>query len=181
MSTNLYRNASPAYQKRLRKYYMLALLSEGSKIIAFWLFFLYMGLTKEFWVCLLFMLPLRTTGGGLHLKHYTSCFLISFGVISLNLLLACYCMPNRWIKLASIAFCIVIAYLLVPITSSKRPPATPEQVKHSKQNTLIILIVCLLLLVMLPNNRYMNVGYWTIIINTVQLVVARAIKEVKRT
>ena len=180
MSSNLYKNASPAYKKRLRKYYLLVLLSEGSKILAFFLFFAMIGMAKEFWICLLFMLPLRTTGGGLHVKTYTGCFLVSFTVISLNLFLSCLWYPGRWIKALTLLLCMVTAFRLVPITSDKRPPATPDQVRHSKQNTVIILTICLILMCALPGNPYINIGYWTIIINTAQLVIARGMKEVKK-
>lgn len=180
MSNGYYKNASPEYQKKLRKYYALAALSEGSKALLFLVFFMSQGMVKEYFLCLLFMMPLRNMGGGLHCKHYVSCFLVSFTVIYSNILFANWWDPTVSIKLLSTLLCAVIAYLLVPITSGNRPPATPEQIKHSKQNTMLILSICFVAMCIMPNNRYINIGYWTIIIHIAQLCVAFVLKEVKK-
>ena len=178
MSNDDTKALSPEYRKRLRRYYLECIASEGSKMIIFIIFFLTQGLVKEFLISLVFMIPLRNVGGGLHCKHYFSCLLVSFTVLCGNVYLGVYQSVNVYVKLISILLGGVIAYLLVPITSSNRPAATPEQVVNCKRNTCIILLISMIVMFLLPNNIYTNVGYWTIMLHILQLLIAHGMKEV---
>ena len=51
---------------------------ELSKLVFFFVFFAVIGKFSEFAVCLVALLPFRWISGGIHLKHYWSCFIFSF-------------------------------------------------------------------------------------------------------
>ena len=51
---------------------------ELSKLVFFFVFFAVIGKFSEFAVCLIALLPFRWISGGIHLKHYWSCFIFSF-------------------------------------------------------------------------------------------------------
>lgn len=167
------------YEKKLQEYYWKCFISEFSKIIFFFLFFTLLGFTKEYFVALLSLMLLRNNGGGLHCKHYISCLLVSFLFLFGSILLAIYITPPRSIICISTLICILPGYYLVPITSCNRPAATPLQIKKSKFRTLILLSLFFILVCICPANRYLYIGFWTVILHIAQLTLAHFIKEVK--
>ena len=171
-----YRNASPTFRKQLKKYYMLAFLSEGSKLLAFIIFFVQIGRLKEFMICMLFMVPLRSTGGGLHLHHYLSCFFLSFIVFFCNVWMAEVYSPRWYICFPIFILCSFLSYNLVPIISDQRPPLTKEQKIYCKHNTLFLHIIYAICICIFYNRHISNLIFWTIVVNCLQLIIACLVK-----
>ncbi len=167
------------YEQKMREYYWKCFISEFSKIIIYFVVFSLLGFTKEYLAALLFLMLFRNNGGGIHCKHYTSCLLVSFTFLCLCILLGVCVVPPQLLIYISVAVCGILGYFLVPITSSNRPSATPEQVKKSKKNTVILITLFFILTCICPLNRYLYIGYWTLILHIIQLAIARAVKEVK--
>lgn len=166
-----------AYQKKLLKYLYQCILSEGSKIILFSIFALKCNIFIEFLVALLMLMLLRTNGGGIHCKHYTSCFILSFVMLFGSIILASHILlPGLFIKLIIIA-CIIIGYRNVPITSANRPAASDALIKKCKRNTLIIISCYFILICIIPNNLYNNIGFWTITMHILQLLIAKILMK----
>ncbi len=165
-------------EKKLNEYYWKCFLSELSKICIILIIFIFLSLTKEYIIALLYLMLLRSNGGGLHCKHYISCLLLSFIFIYSSILLAIYGIPAKPYTYISILLCALLGYFLVPITSNNRPSATAIQIKRSKQNTLVIILLFLILLCLCSHNTYIYIGYWTIILHTLQLIIAQIMKEV---
>lgn len=169
------------YEKALIKYFGLCILSEGSKIIAFLIFFAFFGLIKEYLVGLLALMLLRVNGGGIHCKHYISCLFISFFALCSAIFPGIYIQPLPLpILIISLIVCTLIGYHLVPITSDSRPLPGREMIAKGKRRTLLIIICFLILICICPYNVYFNIAYWTIIIHVFQLIIAKMIKEVKK-
>lgn len=160
------------YEKKMNEYYWKCFISEFSKICIFFIIFMLLGLTTEYFIALFFLLPLRNHGGGLHFKHYTSCLIISFSFLYGSIILAQHIMPPKSVMCITCLLCTLIGYCLVPITSSNRPAATPEQVIKSKRNTTIIIILFSTLICICPYNTYFYIGYWTIILHISQLIIS---------
>lgn len=167
-------------ERKLKEYYWKCFLSEFSKICIFLIVFILLGLTTEYIFALLYLMLLRNNGGGLHFKHYISCLLVSFIFLYGSISLAMYVTPAKPAMYISILLCSLLGYYLVPVTSSNRPAATLTQVKKSKRNTVVIISLFFLLICLCPHNTYIYVGYWTIILHILQLLVAHITKEVKR-
>lgn len=161
------------YQKKLVKYLFQCIFSEVSKICLFAIIFTRLYVFKEYVFALILLILLRTNGGGLHFKHYASCFLMSFVVFASSIFL------GKTIFFPQILSCIIllgsmtVAYQCVPVVSSNRPPASDNLIKKSKRNTLIILILYFLLICIVPMNQYFNIGIWIIIIHICQLLLAK--------
>ncbi len=166
-------------ERKMREYYIKCFVSEFSKICIFFIIFSFWGLMKEYLFALTYMMLLRGNGGGLHYKHYISCLLVSFTFLSGSILLAIYFVPARAFIYISLLLCVISAYVMVPVTSCNRPSATQKQIKKSKRNTVIILSFLFILICICPNNRYIHIGYWTIILHILQLFIAHITKEVK--
>lgn len=168
------------YEKKMNEYYWKCFISEFSKICIFFIIFLLLRLTAEYFVALFFLLLLRNHGGGLHFKHYTSCLIISFSFLYGSILLAQHIMPPKSIICITCLLCILMGYYLVPVTSSNRPPATPDQVKRSKRNTTVIITLFSFVICICPCNTYLNIGYWTMILHIFQLILSHINKEVTK-
>lgn len=161
-----------AYQKKLQIYMIKALFCEVSKIIIFLLVFMRLNLTKEYFAALIALMLLRNHGGGLHFKHYISCLFVSFLFLYASIQLAYLCQPDRIIMALCTLVCALAGWLLVPITSTSRPPATEQQKKHSKRNTLILILAFCFAICICPLIPYLYIGFWTIILHIFQLVIA---------
>lgn len=166
------------YELKLKKYYRLCFLSEFSKILIFFLIFLFLRLVPEYFISLLFLLPLRNHGGGLHFNHYITCLIVSFSFLCGSIFLALYVTPSKIFMCITCLVCIMLGYHLVPVTSSNRPPATAEQVRKSKRNTAIILTLFSAIICICPYHTFWYIGYWTIILHISQLILSHILKEV---
>lgn len=171
---------SAEYKKQLIKYLFLCALSEGSKILLFTMIFLRFHLLNEFLFALILLILLRTNGGGLHFKHYTSCFVVSFLVFLGSILLGIEYPISNSISTIILLASIGLGYRCVPVTSDNRPPATAKLLHKSKRNTTVILITYMILVCMIPMNRYLSIGVWIIIIHICQLILAKKIKRRKK-
>lgn len=177
MNTNTQGQMSAAYKKQLIKYLFQCIISEGSKILLFSVIFLKVGLIKEFCFALFLLILLRTNGGGLHFKHYISCFAVSFLVLSGSILLAIkFPFPNLASGITLVA-CIMLGYWCVPVVSANRPPANEVLIKKSKRNTVLVIFAYLILICIVPANRYTNIGVWIVVIHICQLLLAKILKR----
>lgn len=166
-------------EKKLNEYYWKCFLSEFSKMCIFLVIFLFIDLTREYFFALLYLMVLRNNGGGLHCKHYISCLLVSFAFLYSSILLAIHVTPAKPFACISVLLCTLLGYLSVPITSSNRLPATPVQIAKCKRNTTIIMLLFFVLICLCHYNTYILIGYWTIILHILQLIIAHVIKGVK--
>lgn len=168
------------YKKQLQKYYWLCFVSEFSKIIIFFVIFLFLGLTKEYGIALLSLMLLRSNGGGLHFEHYISCLLVSFSFLCGSIFLAMFVTPPHLLVCIVTLLCVPAGYYFAPITSSNRPKATPEQIKRSKQHTAFLILLFFILCFLCPHNTYLYISFWTVVLHIAQLAIAYFTKEVKK-
>lgn len=160
------------YEKKLHRYYRIGFISEFSKICIFLVVFALLGLIPEYMIALLVLISLRCNGGGLHFNHYISCLIVSFIFIYSSIYLSIHIMPPQIIIHISTLLCAAIGYILVPITSVNRPPATSSQRRKSKRNTTVIILFYFILLCICPNATWSLICYWTVILHILQLIIA---------
>ncbi len=170
-------NLTPEYRLRLKNYYTQCAISEGSKLILFSLFFYFSSLFKEYLVTLFFLLFLRTNGGGIHCKKYRNCLLLSFFMILGNILLAEHFPPPQVIFSTVLLICLPLMIVLVPIPSSYRPKLSDKTIKKSKISTLLFTIFFILSSCTIAPDIIRNIGFWTFVIHTLQLVLAKILSK----
>ena len=166
---------SEEYKKQLIKYFFQCVLSETSKIILFGIIFTRFHLFKEYIFALILLILLRTNGGGLHFKHYSSCFIMSLTVLGLSILLGKTVCLSSFIICIILLTSIILAYKLVPVVSSNRPPADNKPIKKSNKNTCLIVIMYFLSMCLVPINQYLNIGIWIIVIDICHLLLAKLV------
>lgn len=167
---------NPAYEKKILKYLAQCFLSEGSKILIFSLLFLKLELFPEFLTALLLLMVLRMNGGGIHCKHYLSCFLLSLVVLAGSIFLAGnISVPTVFMQFAALAY-VPAGALLVPAVSVHRPKPSKALIQRCKRNTVVILSMYFLLVCFAPINLYLQIGFWVISFHIVQLFAAKILK-----
>ncbi|MBQ4282988.1 MAG: accessory gene regulator B family protein [Lachnospira sp.] len=154
-------------------------ISEISKMLIIGLFFI-TRLPLFIWTLLIFQL-MRQATGGMHFKTYISCLIasLSFFILSIDILpLIPVC---RLIQLISLLICVIISHCLGPVISDIHMPLSKDAIAKAKLRLITIVFFYMLFLFIMPQNAYTNSGFWVIILNTLQLIVARIRKEVKHT
>ncbi len=162
------------------KFSFTALFYDISKIALFLVFFAFMGKTTVFLFDMLLLVLLRGNQGGLHLKHYTTCLLFSFGTF----LAAIYLMPSlliipKPIMLFVLLLCIMVNYCIGPIRSEQCQMKDTSFFKYLQFNTFLVIFIYLIVLYLFPPNYLLTTGFWIIIFHSLQLAVAKGLKYMK--
>ncbi len=164
-------------EKAKLNYILSCLVCEGSKLL---LFFLYFGSIHKFpgiLYSLMLLLPLRMISGGLHFKHYTSCLIFSFMYLYLvNLVLMLFKL-SFGTSVLILFLCVVINCKIGPIRSPNRPRITLEQHKKGQLYILFATTYELLLTALFFDTHLSTIGFWTIVLHTVQLIIAKLIQK----
>ena len=110
------------------------------------------------------MLPLRIAVGGLHCKTYLSCLLVSFSYAFLSLMIFLFA-------------CMLCNYFVGPVTSTVHVALSEEHVKKVRVQAFVFIFFYIVVLYIAPENSYVTVGFWVIILHTLQLIAARILKK----
>ena len=166
-----------ASDKAKLNYLFSCLLYEGSKIILFFAFFAITRHLKGFLYSMIILLPLRIISGGLHFKHYLSCLAFSFGYFYLVNIPLMPIIPNLEITLLILCICIVVNYRIGPVTSDSRPTLPPEKIKQARFHIFLATLYDTILTALFYETALAPIGFWTIVLHSVQLVIANIRKK----
>lgn len=126
---------------------------------------------------LFIMVFLRSSTGGLHFYTYAGCLLTSILYLALAIyILPCIAIP-KYLQIAVLLLCILICNQVGPILSKYRPEACKEHFPQCKKFITTFLFFYALILYIIPENKYIYVGFWVVILHTLQLVVAKIRKK----
>lgn len=148
------------------------IFSEVSKILI--MGFLFHGKLPLYIFALFVMIVLRSLMGGLHFYTYLNCLLAS----AIYLGLAIYVLPHIPIvlnlQIILLLFSILICNHIGPITSKYRPESCKRYfTQYKRLATVFILLYTLILYIMPRNNPYLCVGFWVIMLHSLQLIIAK--------
>jgi accessory gene regulator protein AgrB len=87
---------------------------------------------------------------------------------------------TKYVHIALLILCIWINYLYAPIVSSYRPIPDGIKVKKAKRQAFLFITVYAFLLFIIPENPYLTVGSWIIILQSLQLFVANLLQRRKK-
>ncbi len=164
-------------EKARLNYIISCIIYEGSKLLLFFLFFCCIHKLDGFLYSLIILLPLRFISGGLHFKHYISCLVFSFMYFYLvNVVLMPFKFP-LFISIIILSVCAVTNFIIGPITSDSRPQLTKEIINKGKLNIFIATCYELILTFLFFDTAISTVGFWTIVLHTLQLIIANFRKK----
>lgn len=175
------------YQIKLLRFSFTGILYDVSKTLIFAVYFTVIGKLPEFLFALIPLILLRTKSGGIHFKKYWTCFLFSF----LYLALVIHVLPNVALHPLAVypvlLVCAVTDYLVGPNTLKARVTAQDVILRDAQENRIrkakiecfqVVLIVAVLMF-LFPENRYLIVSFWTVVVHAVQLVITKILREVR--
>lgn len=124
---------------------------------------------------LLIMLVLRCSTGGLHFYTYIGCLTTSIIYIWLGIILLPKILIPPNLKIILLIICIIICYHIGPIPSKYRPPFNDDFIKRCKKTISCFIFLYTLILYIMPKSTYLTVGFWIIILHSLQLTTAKYI------
>lgn len=163
------------YQVAVLQFVVKTLASEISKLLI--MGFIFKDRLGIYAIAVIIMFFLRTATGGLHCKTYITCLLGSFTYLFLAIVVLPFIPVNKIIQLVSLFICMICSYYIGPVTSTVHVPLRDGLVKRVKVQAFLFIFFYIILTYIVPENLYITVGFWVIILNTLQLVVARIIKK----
>lgn len=167
------------YQIRLIRYTLTAILYDVSKVILFAAYFYYTNQLVDFLFAIVPLILLRTQTGGLHLRHYWSCLLFSFAYIytTINILPDLIFVQPLLVYII-LLLCALTAYYIGP-TSLKKTSASEAYIKKAKIQTFQAIFAIAILFFIFPDNHYLLISFWNVVLHTLQLAITKLLREVK--
>lgn len=165
------------YEIKLLGYYLKSLFFELSKFVLIGILFLFWGQFLEYLFAVAILLLIRTSLGGLHFKTYLGCFSFTLLFFITGAVLLPKICVNKIFMLIALFICIVINNLIGPITSCFRPTPNGALIKKCKKNATIHTFIYCLLIFIFPRNHYISIGFWVIVLQTIQLLFAYSLKR----
>lgn len=163
------------YQVAVLQFIAKTLASEISKLLI--MGFIFKDRLGIYAVAVTVMIFLRTATGGLHCKTYISCFLVSFTYMFLAIMVMPMIPVNKVFQLILLFVCMLCNYYVGPVTSTVHLPLRDGLVKRVKIQAFLFIFFFIVITYIVPENPYITVGFWVIILHTLQLVAARIIKK----
>lgn len=163
------------YEIAQLRYCFKVYAAELSKIFIIGAFF-FNNIPVYLWTLLIFR-TMRQATGGLHMKSYISCLFVSwlFFILSINILPNLY-LP-RLVQLIILLICILLSHHIGPVVSRIHVPLSEEAISKAKLRLITTILIYMLLLFIFPESIYITAGFWIIVLNTLQLIVAKTRKE----
>lgn len=162
-------------QRKLLQFSFIGLIYDITKLVLLFIFFACIHQIIAFVFNVFLLMILRTNQGGLHLKHYTTCFVFSFLYLFLSICVLPLLVPEipQPLGLCIIFLCLLINYIAGPQKNKKiyTELKNPENVLKSKMKVSIICTVYMIAFFLFPNAVLMQQGMWMIVLHTMQIVI----------
>ena len=157
-------------------YLFKTIFSEVSKVLI--LGFLFRGRLSLYIFALFVMIFLRSFMGGLHFYTYLNCLLGSAIYLGLAIYVLPYISTALYWQISFLLLSILICNYIGPVTSKYRSDSCRKNfIKYKRLATVFILFYTLILYIMPENNVYLCVGFWVIMLHSLQLIIAKIQKK----
>ncbi len=160
-------------EQKLFVYYLKCILYDVSKLILFLFIFSMLHMLPEFLLTFVIQFPLRTISGGLHFRHYWSCFTFSLVYLFLIITLFRKILIPFEIGIVLLLLCIIIIYQIGQVRSPSRPSLSDIELLRRKRAVLIAAGCETLIAVLIYQTDFAPIIYWSIILHTLQLIIGK--------
>jgi accessory gene regulator B len=156
------------------KYGLSVLLSEGFKFVFLILFFNIIHKQNFFYFSLLILLSTRVFAGGVHLKGTLNCLLLTVLLLIFTSVLAPLIprLSTVYYELIGIVSSTIVL-IRAPICSVRRPIKDNKKKLQYKLVATLSVALWTIVLLFLQNTPYVNCGFSTILIQSLQLMLAK--------
>lgn len=163
------------YQIAQLVFLLKTLSSEFSKMLIMGI--LFWNHLSHYLFALLIMLCLRCTTGGLHFYTYFSCLAASTIYLWLAVVLLPNFMLHKAFQLVGLLLSLLICYYCSPVPSKYRPEYPQALITRCRNIVCSFIFIYTLILYILPENQYLIIGFWVVILHSLQLLVAKIRKK----
>lgn len=176
------------YQIKLLRFSFTGILYDLSKTLILGIYFCIIGRFPEFLFALIPLVLLRIRSGGIHFRKYWTCFFFSFLYFCLAIHILPVLVPMHPLAVYPVLLvCAVTYYLVGPNTLKEKivvrdavmKDAQSSRIKKAKIECFQVVLIVAILCFLFPENRYLIVSFWTVVIHAVQLVITKVMREVK--
>jgi accessory gene regulator B len=160
------------------QYGLSVLLSEGFKFLSLILIFNLIHTQQYFYLSLLILLSTRVFAGGVHVKGALNCLLLTVLLFTFTTVLAplVHELPAAYYLLVGIT-CLIIVLVRAPICSVRRPIKDNKKKLQYKFTAALSVALWTIILLLLESTPYKNIGFSTLFIQTIQLVLVKKTTE----
>lgn len=160
-----------SYQIAQLSFLCKTVFSEISKVLIMGIiFYKYLPI---YFLALLIMLVLRCSTGGIHFYTYIGCLTTSIIFLWLGIILLPNIAVPLYVKLILLLLCILSCYHIGPVPSKFRPTYSNQFIQKCKLIVSVFIFLYTITLYVIPESPYLNVGFWIIILHSLQLFVAK--------
>lgn len=163
------------YQIAQLEYVFKTFASELSKMLIMGILFHRFLSLYLFALCVL--LCLRNTTGGLHFYTYAGCLACSILYMGLAICILPHLTLPFYGKICALLASLLVCWRVGPVVSKYRREPSPERFRHFRNLTCIFILIYISLLFIIPENPYTTVGFWVIILHSLQLTAAKIRKK----
>ena len=163
------------YQAAQVVFLLKTILSELSKLLIMAILFRRQIIYYLFG--LLVMIFLRCTMGGLHFYRYSQCLLASIIYIWLSINVMPHILIYKYVEIILMIFSILICYYIGPLPSKYRPQYSKQYLTKMRLFTSKFIFLYTLILYIIPRSKFLSVGFWIIILHSLQLVIAKILSK----
>lgn len=164
-------------EQKLFLFRFKCILYDMSKLILFAAFFAAIQKTNSFVFAFLIFFPIRQISGGLHFKHYLSCLMFSFVFMYLTVVVLAPVRLGLAVAIPVLAVCAAVVYLVGPIRPLSRPALSKQEFEEHRRRAFSIVCYEIVLILLFFDSALASAGYWTIILHTMQLIIAFILKK----
>lgn len=159
------------YQIQQILYLVKTFSSEFSKSLV--IAFLFRKHLDAYAVVMITLLLLRSYSGGLHFHTYMGCLIATTCYFSLAILILPQITVPFSVKMLCLVFCMILCDRVGPVTSEYRPPLAPDRITHFRNITITLIFLFIVIFCLIPEHPYTTIGFWVIILHSLQLVIAK--------
>lgn len=152
-----------------------SLFSEFSKMLIMGI--LFHQHLPEYFFALFVMLFLRCTTGGIHFYTYWGCLLMSISYVGSSILVLPWIPLVLPIKVAFLIGAMNTCFIIGPIASKYRPEAPQKQITRFRILSSGFILLYTIVMTIFPQVAILNIGFWVIIMHSLQLIVAKILKK----
>lgn len=160
-------------EQKLFVYYLKCILYDVSKLVLFLFIFSLLHLLPEFLLTFVVQFPLRTISGGLHFRHYWSCFAFSLVYLFLIIALGSKILIPFKIGVVLLLLCVIVIYQIGQVRSPSRPSLSDAELLHRRRAALVAAGCEVLIAVLVYQTALAPIIYWSIILHTLQLIIGK--------
>lgn len=163
------------YQIAQLGYLGKTILAEISKLLI--MGFIFRNELDVYFIAIITLLLLRTSTGGLHCKTFLTCLLSSFLYMFTCIKILPVFSLNTFVKTFLLLICMFINYKFAPLTSDYHMPMTEDNKQKGRIRALLVISLFLIFSCTMPENEYITVCFWIIIVHSLQFIYAKIRKK----